>query len=81
MSTAARTLYERLKAASDQFGMLRQEPYFSTVELDELVTLAAHANDATNWLQAQRDTAEDELAKVFPGSKWADAVRKRSGRE
>ena len=56
--SAAENLYTKLREASDQFAVLRQEPCFSTAELDELVTLAAHAKDVTNWLRAQRDTAE-----------------------
>lgn len=41
---AAQALYEKLRDASQMFGVMRQEPFFSTSELDELVRLAAAAS-------------------------------------
>lgn len=40
MSDHARELHAKLKEASDLFAMMRQEPQFSTVELDAMVELA-----------------------------------------
>lgn len=78
MSDKARGLYEKLKADALRFDVLRMEPDYSSKDLADLVDMAAAAVDEANWLRAQRDTAEDELASVFPGSKWADAVARRT---
>lgn len=59
--SAVEILYDKLSEAADLYAMLRQEPRFSTKELEELVNLAARARDNANWLRAQRDTAESRV--------------------